>query len=313
MTNPTQEAIPQWLLNWRDEWQHKMTCQGVDPRVREGFGKEVPWLYDKICEDFQAKQAQGETVCRWVNVAERLPDYGVDVHIKHADCGFEHGSYGDRDLIEELAEVDKDHPVLWLEEKEAAQAQYTSDNPISAQVVRKDIPEGMDDWCEAHQRYYKDECPDCSDVEQRQLAHDAGMSQADWDKQNKKPHAEDIPVPEDIYLWISENVDNGLNDIQFNPLESNTVYGTAKKNWGSGAIAMYQKMKRKMDAMKEVGAHLICEEAIARARLSSKEQEAADYRKALEVMRDATEAYNPERAFDFIVEILRKYPSPPTK
>lgn len=32
---------------------------------------------------------------------------------------------------------------------------------VKGENARKNIPNGMDDWCEAHQEYYKDECPKC--------------------------------------------------------------------------------------------------------------------------------------------------------
>jgi hypothetical protein len=56
---------------------------------------------------------------------------------------------------------------------------------------------GYDDFCEAHQIPYNDECPDCSDIEQRQLAHDTGMSQADFDRQRQP-----TPEREKILRWV---------------------------------------------------------------------------------------------------------------
>ncbi|HEY4207999.1 MAG TPA: hypothetical protein VGM31_14345 [Puia sp.] len=58
---------------------------------------------------------------------------------------------------------------------------------MSNQQKREKYQEaGYDDFCEAHQIPYLNECPECAElVEQRQLANDAGMSQADFDTQQQ--------------------------------------------------------------------------------------------------------------------------------
>lgn len=64
---------------------------------------------------------------------------------------------------------------------------------------------GYDDFCEAHQIPYNDECPDCSGVEQRQLAHDAGMSQDDFDRRRKQPAASPVEeTAEEFEKWVKQ-------------------------------------------------------------------------------------------------------------
>lgn len=43
-------GMPDWIKRWTAQWLHKMECQGVDPRVMEGFEKEIDWLFHKIVE-----------------------------------------------------------------------------------------------------------------------------------------------------------------------------------------------------------------------------------------------------------------------
>lgn len=54
-----QQSIPDWVQKWSAEWLHKMECQGVDPKVREGFKTEIHWLYEKISEDLSAPASPG--------------------------------------------------------------------------------------------------------------------------------------------------------------------------------------------------------------------------------------------------------------
>jgi len=45
-----------------------------------------------------------------------------------------------------------------------ADAEHPEEKSIDPAEARRNIPADMDEWCEAHQIYYKDECPECATI-----------------------------------------------------------------------------------------------------------------------------------------------------
>lgn len=157
--------------------------------------------------------------------------------------------------------------------------------------------------------------------EQLQLAHDAGMSQADGDRQNKpKPSLDlsDKQMPEEIKDWIEEQ-------IAFFSVPAAKVAGKAM------AIDMYQKMREEVDILSGKYVSVNNTLSIQSGQLAAARQEAADYRKALkyianpvaEIQKAAKEkgcivdgqmavnlSHDPNHLSTEAVIVLSKYPSP---
>jgi len=131
--------------------------------------------------------------------------------------------------------------VLEAMEAYAAQWKETSSpvvQPTVWEMRERAKQNGFDDYCEAHDLPYNDECPECARIETRQMASEAGMSQEDFDRQTKQGE-----IPEEIKDWIKENkpkVDVGLD-----PEDYASEVGE-QRGWAKGAIAMYHKMQEEI-------------------------------------------------------------------
>ena len=224
---------------------------------------------EKYKDAIARQQAQGETVCLWVKASERLPDD----HITHAarfigTSGYEYTSLTIEDMDVFIGE--ESHYMI------------------------RNFPKGLLkslEWLEevsALAQYTSDSQDDGSKKYQEWL--------------DKPSITEDIPVPGDIKDWIKEE-------------KKYLKEPDLMVAFTSGAMSMYQKLMQKMPQTENPQASYWFEKARQnlverndfKGRLSAKEQECEDYRKALEEIK----AYRSElllftEAAEHLIEMKEK-------